>query len=137
CANATPGTTIMLDGRPLPTAYGGPNSLTAVVPCELIDRPGEHCVSLQDGSVQSEPLDLSLVRGDYLLRNFPIDGSRLPLVSCIMPTADRHAFIPRAIRQFCRQDYPERELIVLDAGQNPVLDLIPADPRIRYIRAST
>jgi len=31
-----------------------------------------------------------------------------------MPTADRRAFVPQAIRYFLRQDYGNRELIVLD-----------------------
>jgi hypothetical protein len=57
-----------------------------------------------------------------------------PFVSCIMPTCNRRAFVPRAIQYFLRQDYPQRELIILDDGSDPVGDLIPADERIRYIR---
>ncbi len=57
-----------------------------------------------------------------------------PLVSCIMPTADRRRFVPQAIRRFLGQDYPSRELVVLDDGADPVADLIPDDPKIRYIR---
>ncbi|HEV2777796.1 MAG TPA: glycosyltransferase family 2 protein [Actinophytocola sp.] len=57
-----------------------------------------------------------------------------PLVSCIMPTYNRRAFVPHAIRYFLRQDYPERELVVVDDGEDPVEDLIPADYRISYIR---
>src|SRR2546425_600792 len=55
-----------------------------------------------------------------------------PLVSCIMPTHNRRAFVPRAVSYFLRQDYPNRELIVLDDGTEPVRDLLPDDPRIRY-----
>lgn len=57
-----------------------------------------------------------------------------PLVSCIMPTHDRRAFVPLAIDYFLRQDYPLRELIVLDDGADPVADRLPPDPRIRYTR---
>jgi glycosyltransferase involved in cell wall biosynthesis len=57
-----------------------------------------------------------------------------PLVTCIMPTADRHQFVPRAVAQFLRQDYANRELIVLDDGAEPVGDLMPDDSRIRYVR---
>lgn len=57
-----------------------------------------------------------------------------PLVSCIMPTFNRRAFAPRAIEYFLRQDYPDKELIVVDDGTNPIADLVPADERIRYIR---
>jgi hypothetical protein len=57
-----------------------------------------------------------------------------PLASCIMPTADRRAFIPQAIRHFLRQNYPNKELIILDDGADNIADLIPHDNRIRYIR---
>lgn len=57
-----------------------------------------------------------------------------PLVSCLMPTLDRRPFVPRAIEYFMRQDYPERELVIVDDGDDPVADLVPDDPRIRYLR---
>ncbi len=57
-----------------------------------------------------------------------------PLVSCIMPTFNRRAFVPRAIGYFLRQDYPNRELIVVDDGTDPVEDLMPPDDRIHYVR---
>lgn len=56
------------------------------------------------------------------------------LVSCIMPTHNRRRFVPLALAYFLRQDYEPRELIVVDDGDDPVADLIPQDPRIRYIR---
>lgn len=59
---------------------------------------------------------------------------RQPFVSCIMPTADRRAFIPQAIRYFLRQDYRPCELIVVDDGLDSVADLIPNHESIRYIR---
>jgi ADP-heptose:LPS heptosyltransferase/SAM-dependent methyltransferase len=59
-----------------------------------------------------------------------------PLVSCIMPTANRRAFVPAAIACFLGQDYPERELLILDDGTDCVRDLVPADPRIRYVPLS-
>jgi ADP-heptose:LPS heptosyltransferase/glycosyltransferase involved in cell wall biosynthesis/SAM-dependent methyltransferase len=51
-----------------------------------------------------------------------------------MPTADRRAFVPRAVEYFLRQDYAPKELIVVDDGSDPVADLMPADERVRYIR---
>jgi glycosyltransferase involved in cell wall biosynthesis len=60
--------------------------------------------------------------------------STTPLVSCIMPTANRRRFVPAAIRLFLAQDYPEKELIILDDGDDPVADLVPAHGQIRYIR---
>ena len=56
------------------------------------------------------------------------------MVSCIMPTHNRRALVPQAIRYFLRQDLTESELIVLDDGTDSVGDLMPDDPRIRYIR---
>lgn len=55
-----------------------------------------------------------------------------PLVSCIMPTHNRRAFVPRAIRYFLRQDYPNKELVIIDDGSDTVQDLIPANEQIRY-----
>jgi glycosyltransferase involved in cell wall biosynthesis len=56
------------------------------------------------------------------------------LLSAIMPTRDRRAFLPAAIECFLRQDYADRELVILDDGSDPVADLIPDDSRIRYLR---
>jgi glycosyltransferase involved in cell wall biosynthesis len=53
-----------------------------------------------------------------------------------MPTCNRRAFVPRAIAYFVRQDYPWRELIILDDGSDPVQDLVPVAPDIRYVRLS-
>lgn len=57
-----------------------------------------------------------------------------PLVSCIMPTADRRTLVPQAIRHFLGQDYPNRELIIVDDGADNISDLVPRDERIRYTR---
>lgn len=57
-----------------------------------------------------------------------------PLVSCIMPTANRRPYVQQAIHYFLRQDYPHRELIIVDDGQDCIHDLVPADDRVRYIR---
>jgi glycosyltransferase involved in cell wall biosynthesis len=65
-----------------------------------------------------------------------IMGRRLPLVSCIMPTRDRRPFVPLAVDYFLRQDYPRRELIVVDDGRERVDHLLPADPRVRYVPAA-
>jgi O-antigen biosynthesis protein len=59
---------------------------------------------------------------------------RRPLVSCVMPTKDRGPLVARAVACFERQDYPDRELIVLDDGDDPVRGQLPDDPSIRYVR---
>ena len=52
-----------------------------------------------------------------------------------MATRDRRRFlVAQALWYFLRQDYAERELIVIDDGDDAVADVIPADPRIRYVR---
>lgn len=63
------------------------------------------------------------------------EESSQPLVSCIMPTADRRHCVAQAIRLFQAQDYPNKELVVVDDGVDAIEDLIPAgNSQIRYIR---
>jgi glycosyltransferase involved in cell wall biosynthesis len=64
----------------------------------------------------------------------PAASSPPPLVSCIMPTHDRRAFVPLALWGFARQDYPNRELLIIDDGTDPVGDLADGQPGVRYIR---
>ena len=59
-----------------------------------------------------------------------------PLVSCIMPTCNRRRYIAQALRTFQQQDYPNREMIIVDDGSDPIEDLVPATPNIRYLRLS-
>jgi O-antigen biosynthesis protein len=61
-------------------------------------------------------------------------GPPEPLVSCIMPTYNRRRFVPLAVRNFLAQDYPNRELVVIDDGSEPVADLVENVPRVRYFR---
>lgn len=55
-----------------------------------------------------------------------------PLVSCIMPTANRQKFIPLAISYFKAQDYSNAELVIIDDGLESSAHLIPKDSKIRY-----
>jgi glycosyltransferase involved in cell wall biosynthesis len=57
-----------------------------------------------------------------------------PLVSCVMPTRDRRNYAAQAIQYFLRQDYHPKELVILDDGRHPISDLVPGDPRVRYVR---
>ena len=61
-------------------------------------------------------------------------SSATPLVTCVMPTRDRPALAALAIRCFQRQDFPSKELIVLDDSRRPLDPALVADSRIRYIR---
>ena len=56
------------------------------------------------------------------------------LASCLLPTFNRRAFLPRSIECFLAQDHASKELLILDDGSDCVRDLIPDDLRIRYIR---
>jgi glycosyltransferase involved in cell wall biosynthesis len=66
------------------------------------------------------------------------ESARLPLVSAILPTSNRRSFLPGALECFFRQDYPHRELIVVDHGTDNVADLVSGfatgDTAVRYIR---
>jgi glycosyltransferase involved in cell wall biosynthesis len=61
-------------------------------------------------------------------------GAAAPLVSCIMPTADRRAFVPLGVRGFLAQDWPHRELVIVDDGRDPIGDLVAGLPGVRYLR---
>jgi glycosyltransferase involved in cell wall biosynthesis len=79
------------------------------------------------------PVDVATVR-ELIEERFARAATR-PLVSCIMPTADRRAYVPLALAAFAAQSYPNLELIVVDDGTDAVRDLMPGDPRVRYIRS--
>lgn len=70
---------------------------------------------------------------DRLMSDAPAATTGGPLVSCLMLTCNRRPLVPQAIKHFLRQDYPDRELLVVDDGSDTVRDLVPSDPRIRYI----
>jgi len=55
-----------------------------------------------------------------------------PKVSCIMPTANRAEFMPSAIRNFANQDYPNKELIIVDDGIQPIDHLVDKSLPIKY-----
>ena len=59
---------------------------------------------------------------------------KTPIISAIAPTANRGIFVPQTVSLFVVQDYPNAELLIIDDGTDPVHDLLPPDPRIRYIR---
>ncbi len=55
-----------------------------------------------------------------------------PLISCIMPTKNRRAFVTQALHYFEKQDYPHKELIIIDDGDDLVVDLASQYPYVRY-----
>jgi len=59
-----------------------------------------------------------------------------PQVTCIMPTFNRRQFVPQAIKYFLEQDYPCKQLIIVDDGNDCIEDLVPRNPQITYIPLS-
>jgi Methyltransferase domain/Glycosyl transferase family 2 len=119
------------------------NELIALPDFELVSRIQSLVIVRKIGTssiaaiVQREPA-VSGPAPESRVIQFPstaiAEVASVPLASCIMPTADRRSLVPQAIRHFLRQDYPHRELIILDDGADCVADLIPEDERIRYLR---
>lgn len=48
----------------------------------------------------------------------------MTLVSCIMPTCNRRHLIPVALKCYVSQDWPDKELVVIDDGLDSVEDLV-------------
>jgi glycosyltransferase involved in cell wall biosynthesis len=46
------------------------------------------------------------------------------LVSCIMPTCNRQGLIPVALKSYLSQDWPDKELVVIDDGTEAVERLV-------------
>lgn len=57
-----------------------------------------------------------------------------PLVSCIMPTCNRRAFVSKAIDYFLKQDYNNKELLIVDDGTDCIKDIVPLHDQVRYVR---
>ena len=57
-----------------------------------------------------------------------------PRVSCVMPTYNRRDFVERSIRLFLAQDYPNRELLIVDDGEDEIADLVPPGGSVRQLR---
>lgn len=53
-------------------------------------------------------------------------------ISCIMPTYNRERFIARSINCFLNQDYADKELVIINDGNN-IANLVPILPNIRVL----
>jgi glycosyltransferase involved in cell wall biosynthesis len=58
------------------------------------------------------------------------------LISCIMPTRARAAWVQRAVDCFLAQTWADRELVILDDRDAPSFATVPEGPGIRYELAS-
>lgn len=61
-------------------------------------------------------------------------AAMMPPVSCILVTRDRPAFFRQALRCFSAQDYPRKELIVVDDGTTAVGRQCARLPDVTYIQ---
>ena len=93
-----------------------------------------HCRG--DGCADFAPADLiaRTIRRSSVSHVTSFHTRDAPLVSCILPTHDRPGFVAEAVRGFLGQDYPNRELVVVDDGLEPIAHLLPVDARVRYLR---
>lgn len=57
-----------------------------------------------------------------------------PLVSCMIVTRDRPGFFRQALRCYAAQNYPRKELVVVDDGERPVGALCDGIPDVTYVR---
>lgn len=57
-----------------------------------------------------------------------------PMVSCIMPTMNRRSFVQLALESFAAQDYPNKELLIIDDGDDRIEDLTAGLTGVRYLR---
>jgi O-antigen biosynthesis protein len=109
----------------------------------LTDVPGRRVADLSDprlcvAAIHNANTSAKTTAGAYWHRiaSVEIEHARdqgLPLVSCIMPTHNREAFLPLALEAFSRQDYPSLELIVVDDSVRPVQSLL-SHPAVQYRR---
>lgn len=71
----------------------------------------------------------------------PVHATSTPVVSVVMATYNRAAFLPRSISSYLRQHYTGSELLVVDDGSTDetfyvVNEFMKKDARIRYMRHS-
>jgi O-antigen biosynthesis protein len=60
-----------------------------------------------------------------------------PKVSCLLCTHGRRAMVQLAIDSYLSQDYPEKELVVVDGSTDPIGDLVVGIPGLVYLYHST
>ena len=78
----------------------------------------------------------SLLGDDVYFYRTALSHDYLPLVSCIMPTYERRRYVPQALQSFLQQDYPNRELIIVDDGRDAIGDLVQGFDNVRYFHVS-
>jgi hypothetical protein len=111
------------------SAFGGPAA--APVPPALPPMPPAPA-TLESGAERLLHPPVPLPRAAPAAAG--VAAGSAPQVSCIMPTFNRRRFIAQARRNLQRQDYPHIELVVIDDGTEPLVDLLDGLPNCRYVR---
>lgn len=57
-----------------------------------------------------------------------------PQLSVVIPTKNRPGFLPKALEGLRKQTLPPHEIVVVDDGSDPPVDLSPQQPRVRLLR---
>jgi len=99
---------------------------------------GEEVSAVEPAGTKSDgaedPVDTVAVAAPAEAAGARVEAGALPTVSCIMPTGNRRSLVAQAVEYFRRQDYPHRELVIVDDGDQPADEVVRRDPRIRYLR---
>ena len=134
CPNFAPPAFVRLNSR------GGSRAPLSATTFETSDSEPTHALTREELRADAEPLVVE-THTPSTETPTPTAEARVelvtteaPLVTCIMPTADRRMFVPQAVRCFLRQDYPNAELLILDDGVEPVDECVPSNERVRYVR---
>ncbi len=78
--------------------------------------------------------DIPLVPQNELPSGFPLGMAPEWKVTAIRPTYNRRQYIPSMLTCFLSQTLTDSELIIVDDGTDSIVDLVPDNPRIKYIR---
>lgn len=95
-----------------------------------------HIVSMHRGAaiIEKPPAMTLSVSPQALLES---DCYPYPKISCVMATKDRRQFVEKSLKYFLDQTWPNKELLVIDDGEDNVSDIVlgcdSAD--VKYIRS--
>lgn len=133
--NATPGTVIVMNERPLVTAYGGPTYLTALVPPEYLAQAGTYAVYLSDGVRESNRIDFAIIAEEPqipLLRRLDPAAARANQAFNVQPggqsalTAEAENATPDTVIVF-----GTRELVTTYGGPTLLTAIVPRELYLR------
>ncbi len=103
------------------------------VPGQKIDPNGWEKIDFPELLIKNKIFYANITgKGSYAKESPSIIDRSTPMVSCIMPTYNRSSFVEQSIKYFLRQDYPRKELVIIDDAENTVEDMVPSLATIVY-----